>query len=336
MLGFVHTFYYSRQFFTSIFTMYQDKNLFFLHKKLPFKEKELKTVVLTDAYIFFTTYFSSLRIQDIIDISLVAYVVYKGMNIMKETRAAQLISGLFLMVVMLPVSDMIGLNTVSYILKNTMQMGILAVLIVFQPELRRALEQIGRSRFGRMFSFDDMSVAHVLEPEILASEICEAARYLSGAKIGALIVMEKRTKLGDIIRTGVNLNASVSAELLVNIFIPNTPLHDGGIVIRGDKIMAAACLLPLTANQNLNTELGTRHRAALGLSEISDAQILVISEETGKISIASNGELKRNLTIEALRRTILKSMEAEQNDKNSILKKISELNTKTKNKKQLP
>lgn len=289
--------------------------------------------MLTNVYIFFTTYFSSLRIQDVIDISLVAYVIYKGLNIMKETRAAQLINGLLLMLVMLPLSEIVGLHTVSYILRNTMQFGILAVLIVFQPELRRALEQIGRSRFGRMFSFDDMSASGVLEPEILASEICEAARYLSGAKIGALIVLEKRTKVGDIIRTGVKLNASVSAELLVNIFIPNTPLHDGGVVIRGDKIMAAACLLPLTANQNLNTELGTRHRAALGMSEISDSQILVISEETGKISIASNGELKRNLTIEALRRTLLKSMDTERDDKPSILKKLSEINSKSKTKK---
>lgn len=289
--------------------------------------------MLTNVYIFFTTYFSSLRIQDVIDISLVAYVVYKGLNIMKETRAAQLINGLLIMLVMLPLSEIIGLHTVSYILRNTMQLGILAVLIVFQPELRRALEQIGRSRFGRMFSFEDMSVSSVLEPEILASEICEAARYMSNAKIGALIVLEKRTKVGDIIRTGVKLNASVSAELLVNIFVPNTPLHDGGVVIRGDKIMAAACLLPLTANQNLNTELGTRHRAALGMSEISDAQILVISEETGKISIASSGELKRNLTIEALRRTILKSMDTEQSDKPSIIKKLSEINSKSKAKK---
>lgn len=256
---------------------------------------------------FFSKNIYLLRPQDAVDILLVAYVVYKGMQIIRETRAAQLVKGLLLLIVMMQISEWTKLYTTNYILRNTMQVGILAVVVVFQPELRRGLEQVGRSSLGRMFSFDEGSSS--FDPSIVTTEVCEAVRYMSENRVGGLIVIERQTKIGDIIRTGVMLRSEISAELLVNVFVPNTPLHDGAVVIRNNQIMAAACLLPLTANQNLSLELGTRHRAALGLSENSDAVIVVISEETGKISLALSGSLTRNLTVESLQKALGKILQ---------------------------
>lgn len=242
--------------------------------------------------------------QDYLDILIVAYMIYQGIRLVRETRALQLVRGIILLVVVMQASTWLELHMLNYILKGATQVGLIAVLVVFQPELRRALEQMGRSRFSTMFNFEDEDGPEAIQA--LSEKICAAVYSLSASRTGALMVLERQIKVGDIIRTGVTLNAEVSSELLVNIFIPNTPLHDGAVVMRGNRITAAACFLPLTQNPDLNLELGTRHRAALGMSETSDAIIIVVSEETGKISLALEGTLTRSLTLDALGKALVK------------------------------
>lgn len=239
-----------------------------------------------------------------IDISVVSYVVYWLIILVRDTRAYQLIKGIIVLVVATQLSEWFDLKTINYILKNTMTYGVLALLVVFQPELRRALEQIGRSKFKDLFVLEEESKEDKLNKAI--DEVIRAVDVLSKTFTGALIVFEKNTKMGDITRTGIPVNADITAELLVNIFTPNTPLHDGAVVVREDKVLSAACFLPLTENYDLSKELGTRHRAALGISENSDAIAVVVSEESGKISMAVNGGLTRNLGIDNLRMALLK------------------------------
>ena len=255
-----------------------------------------------------------IRVMDIIDILIVAYAVYKGIKLVRETRAAQLVKGIIFLILALQISSYANLYMVNYFLRNAMQVGFIALFVVFQPELRRALEKMGRSKFGKMLSFDDENSAeenlHTIE------QICKAVNNLSKQRIGALIILERDTKIGDIIRTGVSLDSKVSAELLINIFIPNTPLHDGAVIVRNNRIVAAACFLPLTQNNDLNIELGTRHRAAIGITETSDCVALVVSEETGKISLALEGTLTRNLTVDSLNRALVKILSPEPNQFN--------------------
>ena len=250
-----------------------------------------------------------IRIRDIIDILIVAYAIYKGIKLLRETRAAQLVKGILVLVVALQLSSFLNLYMVNYILANTMQVGLIAILVMFQPELRRALEKMGRSKFGKIFSFDDDDIEEKNTNTI--TQICEAVGNLAENRTGALIILERDTRIGDIIRTGVNLNSDVSAELLINIFVPNTPLHDGAVIIRDNRIIAASCFLPLTQNSELNIELGTRHRAAIGITETSDCISLVVSEETGKISLALDGTLTRNLTVDSLQRALSKLLSPE-------------------------
>ncbi|MDR1101833.1 MAG: diadenylate cyclase CdaA [Clostridiales bacterium] len=252
------------------------------------------------------------RFQDVIDIIVVACLVYGLAHLIKDTRAELLIKGIAILIIIQQISQITGLYTVTYILQGTMQVGIVAIVVVFQPELRRGLERMGSSRFGRFFMMDPTLGTESAKTTV--SGICEAVNFLSQHRIGSLIVMERRNKIGDIIRTGVMMNSLVSSELLVNIFSQNTPLHDGAVVIRDNRIMAAACLLPLTSNQNLSTELGTRHRAALGISETSDSVVVVTSEETGTISIAINGALTRNLTISSLEKALLRIVNVRQDN----------------------
>lgn len=268
-----------------------------------------------------TDFLLMLRLADILDIVIVAYLFYKLSSLVRETRAGTLIKGIILLLIFTWMSNIMQLNTINYLLKNLMQFGIMAFLIVFQPELRRALEKVGRTNFSSLVSGENDSA------EFVASEIAAAAAAFSSRRIGALIVLERGTKIGDIIRTGATINSDVSSELLINIFIPNTPLHDGAVVIRENKIVAARCILPLTHNETLSREFGTRHRAALGLSESSDAAVVVVSEETGKISFTLNGNMSRNYTEETLKKVILKVLAPESkidNDKN-LYNKIREL-----------
>ena len=245
-------------------------------------------------------------IRTIIDISIVTWVVYKLIILVKETRAWQLIKGILLILVATELSKMLGLKTINFMLQNMLQVLALGAIILFQPELRRALEKIGRSRFKDIFSVDEANSQ--IQITALIEEIVKACTDLSAKYTGALIVIERDTKIGEIINTGTQLDSNVSSELINNIFVPDTPLHDGAIIIRDNKIKAAACFLPLTDNPNLSKELGTRHRAALGITEVSDSIAVVVSEESGKISFALNGGLTRNLTSDTLRKALNKNL----------------------------
>ena len=245
-----------------------------------------------------------IKITDIIDILIIAYSTYKLYELMKETRAEQLVKGIFIIFIALRISEILNLRTFHWILSNTMTVGLMAIIVVFQPELRRILEQLGRTNI--------MSRVNSISKESdTINEVVQASLSLSRQKIGALIVFERKTGINEIIQTGTDLNADVSRELLINIFIPNTPLHDGAVVIRRNYIKAAACFLPLTENKNLNKDLGTRHRAALGITEKSDCLSLVVSEETGSISIAINSKLYRDLNEERLRNMLTQNLISE-------------------------
>ncbi|MFZ5596815.1 MAG: diadenylate cyclase CdaA [Bacillota bacterium] len=235
--------------------------------------------------------FESFSLTSVIDILIVAFVLYRLMLLIKGTRAVQLLKGLAVLVVATAASSLLQLYTLQWLLKQAMTALVVALPIVFQPELRRALEKLGGgSLFGRQYA--NMGKAEI---EQLVGEVVRAVRILSKEKIGALIVLERSTGLEEHIDTGIKMGGLVSGELLVNIFIPKTPLHDGAVIIRGDRIMAAACVLPLTQGQNLNRSLGTRHRAGIGITEESDALAVIVSEETGTISLAVEGVLARDL-----------------------------------------
>jgi len=250
--------------------------------------------------------FSNVRIMDVIDIGIVAFVFYKILMLIRETRAEQLIKGLIILLLMLKLSEWAKLYVVHYILMNTMTLGVVALLIVFQPELRRALEYIGRSKFlSKSMETTDEGFNSML------SNLVNAVISLSREKIGALIVIERETGLNEIIQTGVKIDGQVSSGLLINVFIPNTPLHDGAVIIRRDRLMAAGCFLPLSETQNISKELGTRHRAAIGIAEQSDAIVIIVSEETGTISVAMNGKLTRHLDANGLTTVIRNSFMTE-------------------------
>lgn len=259
---------------------------------------------------YITRFLQVLKLSDLVDVIIIAIIIYQLAKILLESRAIQLLKGIAILFIILLASDWLNLNALNYILGNTMQAGLFAVVVIFQPELRNMLERVGRSKAGKIIDMvsgqnENDKTMHVID------ELCDAAANLSSTKTGALIVIERETKLGDVIRTGNIVNANVSAPLLENIFVPNTPLHDGAVIIRGDRIYTAGSLLPLTSNTNLSRELGTRHRAALGISEASDAMVIVVSEETGKISIAINGTLTRNLDRESLRRALVRVFRTE-------------------------
>jgi diadenylate cyclase len=244
--------------------------------------------------------FRQLRFMDLIDIAIVAYVAYRAILLIRGTRAVQLIKGLAVLIISTKASEWLGLYTINWLLRNTMTVGVIALLIVFQPELRRALEQLGRGGFlvNPFFSISEEEINKLI------NELAHAVQVFTKNKMGALIVLERNTGLNEVIETGIEIGGKVTAELLVNIFIPNTPLHDGAVVIRNDKIMAAGCFLPLTENPNLSKELGTRHRAALGITEQSDAVSIIVSEETGVISVAVDGKLTRYLDIKTFKEMI--------------------------------
>lgn len=245
-------------------------------------------------------------IKSIIDISIVSYVIYKVIILVRETRAWQLIKGIIFILIASELSEWLGLRTIAFILNNIITIAAIALVVLFQPELRRGLEHIGRSRFRDFFNFDEPSTRIKLTAAI--EEIVKACTEMSRSYVGALIVIERETKIGEIINTGTQLDSNISSELLINIFTPNTPLHDGAVIIRDGKVKAAACFLPLTDNPNLSKELGTRHRAALGITEVSDSVAVVVSEESGKISLAYNGGLTRNLTPDILRKALNKHL----------------------------
>ncbi len=247
---------------------------------------------------FFNIIFNTVKnisVLDLLDILIVAYAFYKVYMLIKETRAEQLLRGILFILFLVPVSYFLKFKMVYAILSNTLTIGVLTVVILFQPEIRKALEHLGRSAFSD--KHNKYSSAYVNGDFIV--EICKAVANMSNKNIGALIVIERNSKLGDIIESGTSLGSKVVSEVIETIFFPNTPLHDGAIVIRSGKIEAAGCFLPLSY-QNIDKSLGTRHRAALGMSESSDAVIIVVSEESGIISLFANGKVTRNYDFERL------------------------------------
>jgi len=255
---------------------------------------------------------STINFTDYLDIIIVAYLIYQVAKFFKNTRSVQVLQGIVLLIVFLQLSDFLKLNTINFILTNAMQVGLIAVLIVFQPELRGALAKMGRTNFAFM-NFDEAKAKSRIESVI--SAVTLASKQLSDQKIGALIVIERNTKIVDIVRTGITLNADVTSELLGSIFYPKSPLHDGAVIIGTGKILAAGCFLPLSQNDNLESELGTRHRAGLGISESSDCVTVIVSEETGKISLACDGGLTRNISSQVLKEALSKLLIKEEKKK---------------------
>lgn len=232
----------------------------------------------------------------VVDIVLISYVFYRLFMLIRGTRAVQLVKGILIFLIAAAVARRLNLET-TYFLLRQVQLGLIVALpVVFQPELRRALEQLGRGRLfrGSVFFAEERHFAEVID------EIVGAVERLARNKIGALIVIERETGLGEIVETGIEIDGNVSVEFLVNLFIPATPLHDGAVIIRNDKVLAAACFLPLSDSPDLTPAVGSRHRAALGITEESDAISVVVSEETGQISLANEGKLIRNLDIETV------------------------------------
>ena len=249
----------------------------------------------------FNNIISGVGITDVIDILIVAFVIYKVLEFIRETRALQLVRGLLILVLITVLSGKFYLYTLNWILRNTISLGVIALVIVFQPELRRALEYVGRSKFITP-QFAQMDKEKV---KAITSSIIKAVDYFSTNKIGALIIMERETVLEDIAETGTKINAEISTELLGNIFYEGAPLHDGATIVRGDRIYAAGCVLPLTQSKTLSKDLGTRHRAGIGITENSDSIAIIVSEETGIISIAVDGKLSRFLDIKTVEKTLL-------------------------------
>lgn len=249
----------------------------------------------------FNNIISGVGITDVIDVVIVAFVIYKVLGFIRETRALQLVKGLLVLVLITVLSEQFNLYTLNWILRNTMTLGVIALVIVFQPELRRALEYVGRSKFITP-QFAQMDKERV---KVITAAIIKAVDFFSSNKVGALIIMERETILNDIAETGTMINAEISTELLGNIFYEGAPLHDGATIVRGDRIYAAGCVLPLTQSKTLSKDLGTRHRAGIGITENSDAIAIIVSEETGIISIAVDGKLSRFLDIKTVEKTLL-------------------------------
>jgi len=242
-------------------------------------------------------YKSAIGWQSFIDIIVVAVLIYQLLMLIKGTRAVQLIKGLFVLLIISVISRQMGLTTLSWILDKVWYMLVVALPIVFQPELRSALERLGRGKFLVMHP----GTSGPEEIKKLVEELVRCTQILAQSRIGALIVIEKQTGIQEFIETGIKIDGVVSSEFLVNIFIPKSPLHDGAVIIRGNRVAAAGCFLPLSQDNRLQKDLGTRHRAALGLSEVSDALVIVVSEETGIISAAKNSQMTRFLDEKGLR-----------------------------------
>ena len=250
---------------------------------------------------YFKTYFDwfyipRITVTDVIEIVIIAILIYYIMDWFKKTRAWTLIKGILVLLLFTGIAMLFQFNTILWIFKNTISVGVIAVMIIFQPEFRRALEQLGRKNFiFSLFSTDDTKSGRMLDRKVL-NEITKAVFAMAEVKTGALIVIEQDVKLGDYERTGIVIDAEVTSQLLINIFEHNTPLHDGAVLIRDNRIVSATCYLPLSDNLDINKSLGTRHRAGIGVSEVSDSITVIVSEETGGVSLAYNGMLYRGLT----------------------------------------
>ena len=270
------------------------------------------------------------QFKDAVDIIIVAFLIYGVVKLVRETRAGQLVKGLFLLVILFIISSYFNLVMVSRVLAYFFQFTFVAILIVFQPEIRKALEQVGRNNVGQSIaavvtgrdrSYDRAQIRKAI------NAVVDGVGILQQLKMGALIVFERKTKLGDIIETGTQINCEPSGQIVGNIFFNKAPLHDGAMIIRDGMIHAAGCILPLTKNTSVSAELGTRHRAALGVSEESDAVVVVVSEETGQISVAVNGVLARRFTRDTLR-DVLEGYLIPQEEASTVRRKFGVLKSK--------
>ncbi len=262
---------------------------------------------------------SNLRIFDIIDILFIAFIIYKAIEFLRETRAGQLVKGIVFLLALYAFAIVFKLAVLRWLLSAVFGSAIVAIAIIFQPELRRLLERVGQTRLSNLQSDGDKSAGIVASVE----KICKAAGQMQKTKTGALIVFERKTQLGEIINTGTIVDAEVSESLVNNIFFPKSPLHDGAVIVRDGRIYAASCILPLTQSTDFSSQLGTRHRAAIGMTENSDAVVLIVSEETGIISVAFNGQISRNHTVEsALEEIREKLVKANDQENDSLFKRI--------------
>ncbi len=259
-----------------------------------------------------------IKLTDLVDIAVVAYLIYKIVTWIKDTRAWTLFKGILVIFIVSAIAFFLQLNTLLWIFSNTISVGIIAVIVVFQPELRKALEQLGRGHiFSSFLIFEDPKEKEKLNTNTIEAVI-KSVDQMSSVKTGALIVFEQEIKLGEHEQTGITIDAAVTSQLLLNIFEHNTPLHDGAVIIKNNRIAAATCYLPLTESQDLSKDLGTRHRAAIGVSEVSDAIVVIVSEETGAISVVKGGTLTRNIEVEIVR-NMLMSTSKKKNGKNKLV-----------------
>ncbi len=262
-------------------------------------------------------------IKLIIDLTLVSVIIYFLFRLVKKTRAEQILKGVFVLLILVAISYLLDLVILKFILTNVMNYGVLLLIVIFQPELRTVFEKIGRnSKIGNVFSVEDSMLI-----KQVASEICKAVEILSLKKIGAIIVIERSTKVSEIAKEGIPINGKLSSELIQCIFTPRNPLHDGAVIVDRDMVIAAKCVLPLASENSIEKDLGTRHRAAAGITEISDCLAIVVSEETGSVAISENGKLRLNVSNDKLKEILCKKMESV-SIVNSI--KLARKNKKTK------
>ncbi len=254
---------------------------------------------------FYFKHLPKIGIKDIIEIILISFVIYQLIKWIRRTRAWTLFKGIIVLLIISAFAILFQLNTIVWIFARTINVGIIALIIVFQPELRNALEQLGRRNFFGSFIFTEENKENQKFSQKTIDEVLKAVEEMAEKRTGALIVMEQSVPLGEYERTGIPIDAAVSNHLLMNIFEHNTPLHDGAVIIRENRIAAATCYLPLSENMSLSKELGTRHRAAVGITEVSDSIVIIISEENGKVSLAMSGNLIRNVDREYLKNKLL-------------------------------
>ena len=242
----------------------------------------------------------TISVWDILDIAIIAFLIYRILSVVRKTSAGNVIKGIVLLLIVVGLSSLASLNVTSYLLSQTMQMGIIILIVLFQPELRKFFEQMG----SRNFSFILGRRVTLENADSIIFDTVSACESMSKSKTGALIIFERSIGLNEYAITGTKIDSAISAELMKNVFFPNTPLHDGAMIVRNGRILAAGCMLPMSASTNLSRELGMRHRAGIGISERSDAVAIIISEETGSISVAVDGMLKRNLSKDTLEKLL--------------------------------
>jgi len=253
----------------------------------------------------------TIRIWDIIDILIIAFLIYRILSFMQKTSASSVIKGLLLILAVTSISNLFNMNILSYLLRQILQMGVILIVVLFQPEIRKMFERMGTTRLNTLFrkrgKYESIEAA--------LNQIVAASNDMSKNKQGAIIVIERKVGLNDFAVTGVDIDANVTTELILNIFFHNSPLHDGALIIRDDRMLAAACMLPLSTNYSLSTDLGMRHRAGVGLSERSDAVVIIVSEQTGAISVAIEGMLKRNLDNDTFKKLLWNEVMASYDNK---------------------